>query len=235
MTDYALAAGRHSPGIVAPHPGGAFDPADGGPRQRPDRLHALAAAQAGRARRAVAPDHRRRHGASTCRRRRSASKCSAAPARRPASIWFSCGPRSNRPTPVTRRGAGRRAQGDRADFRHHRRQRQHAAARRKRFKSIYPRYVVPGPAIDMAGLQVRAFRSGTPYQGEDLIYDPAAPARLLMRCTQSFAATPGTCLHERRLGSADITVRFPRDWLSDWRAIADGIDRLIARLRPAGG
>jgi hypothetical protein len=105
----------------------------------------------------------------------------------------------------------------------------------ERLKAIYPRYVVPGPAIDMGGLQVRAFRSGTPYQGEDLIYDPATPARLLMRCTQSFAATPGTCLHERRLGSADVTVRFPRDWLSDWRATADGIDRLIAKLRPTGG
>jgi hypothetical protein len=103
----------------------------------------------------------------------------------------------------------------------------------ERLKAIYPRYVVPGPAIDMGGLQVRAFRSGTPYQGEDLIYDPATPARLLMRCTQSFAATPGTCLHERRLGSADVTVRFPRDWLSDWRGTADGIDRLIAKLRPA--
>ena len=53
-----------------------------------------------------------------------------------------------------------------------------------RFKSIYPRYVATGPAVDMGGLQVRTFKSGTPYQGEDLIYDPMAPERLLMRCTQ---------------------------------------------------
>jgi hypothetical protein len=104
-----------------------------------------------------------------------------------------------------------------------------------RLKSIYPRYVATGPAVDMGGLQVRAFKSGTPYQGEDLIYDPAAPERLLMRCTQTFAGTPGTCLHERRVGSADITVRFPRDWLTDWRATAAGIDRLIAKVRPGGG
>jgi hypothetical protein len=87
----------------------------------------------------------------------------------------------------------------------------------------------------MGGLQVRAFRSGTPYQGEDLIHDPEAPERMLMRCTQSFAGTPGTCLHERRLGSADVTVRFPRDWLNDWRATAANIDRLIAKIRPGGG
>ena len=103
-----------------------------------------------------------------------------------------------------------------------------------RLKSIYPRYIATGPAVDMGGLQVRAFRSGTPYQGEDLIYDPSAPERLLMRCTQTFAGTPGTCLHERRLGTADVTVRFPRDWLADWRATAMGIDRLIAKIRPGG-
>ena len=104
-----------------------------------------------------------------------------------------------------------------------------------RLKSIYPRYAASGPAVDMGGLQVRAFRSGTPYQGEDLIHDPEAPERMLMRCTQSFAGTPGTCLHERRLGSADVTVRFPRDWLNDWRATAANIDRLIAKIRPGGG
>ena len=105
----------------------------------------------------------------------------------------------------------------------------------ERLKAIYPRYVAASPAVDMDGLQVRPFRGGTPYEGEDLIYDPAAPDRLLIRCTQSSGGTPGTCLHERRLGAADVTVRFPRDWLTDWRAVAGGIDRLIARLRAAEG
>jgi hypothetical protein len=104
-----------------------------------------------------------------------------------------------------------------------------------RLKSIYPRYLSTGPAVDMSGLQVRAFKSGTPYQGEDLIYDPIAPERTLMRCTQTFAGTPGTCLHERRMRTADVTVRFPRDWLNDWRATAAGIDRLIAMITPNGG
>jgi hypothetical protein len=40
------------------------------------------------------------------------------------------------------------------------------------------------------------------------------------------------CLHERRIGGADVTLRFPREWLSDWRAVADGLDRLIAGFRP---
>jgi hypothetical protein len=27
-------------------------------------------------------------------------------------------------------------------------------------------------------------------------------------------------------------VRFPRDWLRDWRMVADKLDRLLASLRP---
>ena len=42
----------------------------------------------------------------------------------------------------------------------------------------------------------------------------------------------GVCLLERRIGNADITFRFPRDWLPDWQNVAGGIDRLIARLHP---
>jgi hypothetical protein len=27
-------------------------------------------------------------------------------------------------------------------------------------------------------------------------------------------------------------VRFPRAWLADWRGVIDGIDRLVASLKP---
>jgi hypothetical protein len=101
----------------------------------------------------------------------------------------------------------------------------------ERLKVIYPRYTAAGPVIAYDGLSVQSFRDGSPYQGEDLIYHPEAPERFLLRCTRSKGTTPATCLNERRIGSADITVRFPRQWLADWRAVADGIERLIARLR----
>ena len=39
-------------------------------------------------------------------------------------------------------------------------------------------------------------------------------------------AVPGTCIHERALDGAEITLRFPRDWLGDWRNVAAGFDRL---------
>ena len=105
----------------------------------------------------------------------------------------------------------------------------------ERLKVIYPRYTVGNPAARPDGLTEHGFRAGTPYQGEELIYDAAAPERFLLRCTRKVGVTPGMCLHERRLGTADVTVRFPRDWLADWQKVASGIDRLIVGMRPAGG
>ena len=65
-----------------------------------------------------------------------------------------------------------------------------------------------------------------------MIFDPASAERFLLRCTRSVGSTPAMCLHERRIGGADVTLRFPREWLGDWRAVADGLDRLIASFRP---
>ena len=101
----------------------------------------------------------------------------------------------------------------------------------ERALTIYPRYATGEAVSGPGGLSVQAFRDGTPYQGEDLIYDKAAPS-FLVRCTRNRAGpTPGTCLYERRVETADIVVRFPRDWLGDWRMVAITIDRLITSLR----
>ena len=106
----------------------------------------------------------------------------------------------------------------------------------ERMKNIYPRYVATAPLPGPPGLSLLAFRDGTPYQGEDFAFDPATPERFLARCSRS--ANPlaaATCIAERRIGDADVMVRFPRDWLNDWRSVEAGIDKLIAGLRPAGG
>ena len=106
----------------------------------------------------------------------------------------------------------------------------------ERMKNIYPRYVAAEPMPGPSGLSLFAFRDGTPYQGEDFAFDPATPEKFLARCSRSAnPLTPATCLAERRIGDADITVRFPRDWLKDWRSVEAGIDKLIAGLQPAGG
>jgi hypothetical protein len=105
----------------------------------------------------------------------------------------------------------------------------------ERVRTIYPRYASTDPVSGPTGLAVLAFLDGSPYQGEDLIYDAVTPESFLVRCTRNGAgATPGTCLYERRVdNAADIVVRFPRDWLTDWQTVAAGIDRLINELRPS--
>ena len=102
----------------------------------------------------------------------------------------------------------------------------------QRVEDIYPRYLVPTPTAGPDGLTLRGFRDGTPYQGEELVFESDAPAHFLARCSLRGVVNSGECLLERRIGSADITVRFPRDWLGDWRQVAAGIDKLIARLHP---
>lgn len=103
----------------------------------------------------------------------------------------------------------------------------------ERLKSIYSRYAEAEPQPGPGGLLRLAFRDGTPYEGEDLLYDPSAPNRFLTRCTRN-GPTRGTCLYERRIENADLTVRFPRDWLNDWHTVATRIERLITMLRKAG-
>lgn len=102
-----------------------------------------------------------------------------------------------------------------------------------RFKTIYPRYTGKEPELVSAGLGGLNFRDGTPYQGEQLVYDTANPERFFARCTLVGAGrVPGMCLAERRMRNADMIVRFPRAWLDEWRPVASGIDRLIGSLKP---
>jgi hypothetical protein len=105
----------------------------------------------------------------------------------------------------------------------------------ERLKTIYPRYADIPSAADPEGLTIAPFRDGTPYQGEDIIYESSAPDRFLVRCSRARGElTLATCLYERAVGTAALTFRFPRNWLGDWRAVEGGIDRLIERWRPVG-
>jgi hypothetical protein len=104
----------------------------------------------------------------------------------------------------------------------------------ERVKAIYPRYLGKAPSAGPDGLLLHGFRTGTPYQGEDLLYDKEVPQRFVVRCTRTHGLALGTCLNERRVGSADVTLRFLRDWLDQWRDVASGAERLLASLRPAG-
>jgi hypothetical protein len=103
----------------------------------------------------------------------------------------------------------------------------------ERLRTIYPRYVEAQASAGPDGLAILPFRAGTPYEGEDLVYLGSSPEQFFARCTRPGRAVPGTCIDERVLDKAEITWRFPRDWLGDWRNVAAGFDRLVAQMHPA--
>ena len=98
-------------------------------------------------------------------------------------------------------------------------------------RTIYPRYLEQASTPGDDGLAMRAFRDGTPYSGEDLFFSNTPD--LTARCTRD-AATPGMCLSERRIDDADLTFRFPRSWLAQWRNVANAMDRLTVQLHGPG-
>jgi len=100
----------------------------------------------------------------------------------------------------------------------------------ERLRTIYPRYVATQANAGPDGLAFLPFRGDTPYDGEDLIYVGNNPEEFFARCTRQIGAVRGTCISERALDGAQITIRFPRDWLNDWRSVAAGFDRLAAQL-----
>ena len=101
-----------------------------------------------------------------------------------------------------------------------------------RVRTIYPRYLAQAATPVDDGLTMRTFRDGSPYASEDLF--SATTPSLNARCTRD-GLTPGMCLSERRVDGADLTFRFPRSWLSQWRDVANAMDRLTTQMRGPKG
>jgi hypothetical protein len=98
--------------------------------------------------------------------------------------------------------------------------------------TIYPRYLEQASTLLEGGLTMRAFRDGSPYANEDL-FSASAPG-FSARCMRD-GVTPGMCLSERRVAGADLTFRFPRRWLVQWRDVANAINRLMAQMHGPKG
>jgi hypothetical protein len=101
-----------------------------------------------------------------------------------------------------------------------------------RLRTIYPRYIETQATAGPDGLAIVPFRAGTPYDGEDLVYVGTTPEQFFARCTRQVGTVRGACLYERQIDTAEVTLRFPRTWLEDWRGVATGADRLMAQLHP---
>lgn len=102
----------------------------------------------------------------------------------------------------------------------------------ERLRTVYPRYIETQATAGPDGLAIVPFRAGTPYESEDLVYLAERPEQFFARCSRVVRILPGTCINEHSLGAAEITLRFPREWLQDWRSVAAGFDRLMAQLHP---
>jgi hypothetical protein len=103
-----------------------------------------------------------------------------------------------------------------------------------RLRTIYPRYIEAQAVAGPDGLAILPFRAGTPYEGEDLVYLAEKPEEFFALCSRPIRTLPGTCIQERSLDAAEITLRFSREWLQDWRNAAAGFDRLVAQLHAPG-
>ena len=96
-----------------------------------------------------------------------------------------------------------------------------------RLRTIYPRYL-DQRAEERNGLTGRSFLNDAPYHGEDLFI--GSGGAFVTRCTRD-DLTPGICLTQRRIDTVDMTFRFPRAWLTDWRDVAGAMEKLVAKLR----
>jgi hypothetical protein len=99
-----------------------------------------------------------------------------------------------------------------------------------RLRTIYPRYIESQATAGPDGLAIAAFRPGTPYEGEDLVYFADVPEQFFALCSRAARSLPGTCLQERAVDAAVVTLRFSRAWLKEWRNTGAGFDRLVTQL-----
>src|SRR6202044_3961005 len=79
-----------------------------------------------------------------------------------------------------------------------------------RLRTIYPRYIETQASAGPDGLAILPFRAGTPYDNEDLVYVGTTPEQFFARCTRQVGTVRGTCLYERQIDTAEVTLRFPR-------------------------
>ena len=208
---------------------GHSDRARGGLR----RAGAVAARRAGRARCAGPADHRRQRAVQRAARRRP--RRDAAPPRRAGAARSRVPLAVARRRPIRRR-APRRARPRRRSTGCSSPSSRSAAALTPsdRVRTIYPRYLGETQFDGPDGLKVISFKDGSPYQNEDLFFDPAAQPGFVARCTRpGRAGLPGMCALERRIDTADVIVRFPSEWLTRLARGERG-DREAAREDEAG-
>jgi hypothetical protein len=92
---------------------------------------------------------------------------------------------------------------------------------------LYARFLSPAVEAHPAGLILRRFEPGSPYDGEQLYMTAPEGRAFWARCASATGQLPATCLSEARIGGLDLRLRFDPGSLGDWERLTAGVMRLV--------
>ncbi|HEY8579009.1 MAG TPA: hypothetical protein VIL72_03930, partial [Beijerinckiaceae bacterium] len=99
----------------------------------------------------------------------------------------------------------------------------------ERFEKLYARFLqaeAPSPA---PGLTLRRFEAGSPYENEELFFNPPEGRLFAARCLRTAEGEPpGQCLADLRVGRVDVRLRFARRWLAAWDRMTAAVTERVA-------
>jgi hypothetical protein len=94
------------------------------------------------------------------------------------------------------------------------------------------RFLSPGAWSNPGGLVARGFKRGSPFEADELYMSLPDGAEFFARCTADVGPSriDEGCRTVIKHGPFDITLRFPREALTEWRALSDRAVQLIGTL-----
>lgn len=95
---------------------------------------------------------------------------------------------------------------------------------------LYARFLSPAVEVHPAGLILRRFEPGSPYEGEQLSMTPPEGRVFWARCAAATQALPATCISEARIAGLDIRLRFKPEALGDWETLTAGVAQLVEAM-----
>lgn len=99
---------------------------------------------------------------------------------------------------------------------------------------LYARFLEPEAEAGPAGLVLRRFEKGSPYDFEELYLAPPDGREFFARCPKGplEQGAPGeACLFVFRAEGLDAELRFPPSLLEHWEILNEGARNFVARLR----
>jgi hypothetical protein len=102
------------------------------------------------------------------------------------------------------------------------------------------RFLTAGAWSNPGGLVARGFKKGSPFEADELYMSVPDGRAFFARCTADVGPkrVDEGCRTVLKHEELDIMLRFPRDALTDWQALVEGVrglvDRYTVKPQPAG-